>query len=174
MFTKKKGIQLNEAFGAVLAVVLIAVLVIIAIFLFETLGSGFDSRSVTVTNETVSFINQTGYTVVNAGACNFNTFAVTNALNVTSGINQVILAGNITATPATGFIINETTTEWSNVSLSYTYLWGGEACTATEDMVTQFGTYPALVGLVGTIVFLGLVIGILVTAFIFGGRKEGV
>ena len=41
---------------------------------------------------------------------------------------------------------------------------------ATNDMITQFATYPALVGLVGTIVFLGLVIGVLVGSFIFGGR----
>ena len=43
---------------------------------------------------------------------------------------------------------------------------------ATSDMITQFGTYPALVGLVGTIVFLGLVIGVLVASFIFGGRPR--
>ena len=90
MLTKKRGIQLNQAFGAVLAVVLVAVLVIIAIFLFEALGDSFTA---------------------NTGAAN-----------------------------------------------------------ATDDMITQFGTYPALVGLVGTIVFLGLVIGVLVGSFIFGGR----
>jgi len=87
---QKKGIQLNQAFAAVLAVVLIAVLVIIAIFLFEALGSSF-------TDDTA-------------------------------------------------------------------------AANATDDMITQFATYPALVGLVGTIVFLGLVIGVLVGSFIFGGR----
>ena len=86
----KKGIQLSQAFGAVLAVVLIAVLVIIAIFLFEALDDSF---------------------TVNTSASN-----------------------------------------------------------ATNDMIDQFGTYPALVGLVGTIVFLGLVIGVLVASFVFGGR----
>ena len=86
----KKGIQLNQAFGAVLAVVLIAVLVIIAIFLFEALGSSFTADTA--------------------------------------------------------------------------------ASNATDDMITQFATYPALVGLVGTIVFLGLVIGVLVGSFVFGGR----
>lgn len=93
MITQKKGIQLNQAFGAVLAVVLVAVLVIIAIFLFESLGDSFTALS---------------------GAAN-----------------------------------------------------------ATDDMITQFGTYPALVGLVGTIIFLGLVIGVLVASFIFGGRGGG-
>ena len=87
----KKGIQLSNAFGAVLAVVLIAVLVIIAIFLFEALGDSFDANSA--------------------------------------------------------------------------------ADNATTDMITQFATYPALVGLVGTIIFLGLVIGVLVASFVFCGRR---
>ena len=39
--SKKKGIALNQAFGAVLALVLISVLVIVAIFLFVTLGGTF-------------------------------------------------------------------------------------------------------------------------------------
>lgn len=43
---------------------------------------------------------------------------------------------------------------------------------ATDAMITQFATYPALVGLVGTIVFLGLVIGVLVASFVFGGRRS--
>ncbi len=90
----KKGIQLSQAFGAVLAVVLIAVLVIIAIFLFEALSDSFTAN--------------------------------------TSSDN------------------------------------------ATNDMIDQFATYPALVGLVGTIVFLGLVIGVLVASFIFGGRGSRV
>ena len=87
---RKKGIQLNQAFGAVLALVLVAVLVIVAIFLFVTLSSTFDT--------------------------------------------------------------------------------GSAEANATDEMITQFGTYPALVGLVGTIIFLGLVIGVLVASFVFSGK----
>ena len=90
----KKGVQLSQAFGAVLTVVLIAVLVIIAIFLFNTLGDTFTD--------------------------------------------------------------------------------GTAADNATDAMITQFATYPALVGLVGTIIFLGLVIGVLVASFVFGGRGSRV
>ena len=86
----KKGIALSQAFGAVLAVVLIGVLVVVAIFLF--------------------------------------------------------------------------------VSLSSTFTAGSNEQNASNEMITQFATYPALVGLVGTIVFLGLVIGVLVASFVFGGR----
>ena len=87
----KKGIMLGEAFGAVLTLVLVAVLVIIAIYLFTTLGSSFTALSA--------------------------------------------------------------------------------ADNATDVMVTQFGTFPALIGLVGTIIFLALVIGVLVTSFMFRGKR---
>jgi hypothetical protein len=87
----KKGIMLGEAFGAVLTLVLIGVLIVVAIYLFVTLGSSFTANS-----------------------------AQANATNV---------------------------------------------------LITQFGTFPALLGLVGTIVFLSLVIGVLVTSFVFNRRR---
>lgn len=89
--SSKRGIQLNQAFGAVLTLVLVAVLVIIALFLFSTLQGTFTS--------------------------------------------------------------------------------GTAAYNATGTMITQFSAYPALVGLVGTIIFLGLVIGVLVASFVFGGKR---
>jgi len=87
----KKGIQLSQAFGAVLTLVLVAVLVIIAIFLFVTLSDSFDDDS--------------------------------------------------------------------------------SEANASDDMVTEFENYTSLIGLVGTIIFLGLVIGVLVASFAFGGRR---
>jgi len=87
----KKGIMLNQAFGAVLTLVLVAVLVIVAIYLFNNLASTFT-----------------------AGTAERN---------------------------------------------------------ATNVMITQFGNYPTLVGLVGTIIFLGVVIGVLIGSFAFGGKK---
>lgn len=86
----KKGIALNQAFGAVLAVVLIGVLVIVGIFLFANLQATFTT--------------------------------------------------------------------------------GSAAYNASGTMITQFASFPTLVGLVGTIVFLGLVIGVLVASFVFGGK----
>lgn len=87
----KKGIPLSQAFGAILAVVVVGVLVIVAIYLYNSLGASFTA--------------------------------------------------------------------------------GTAAANASNTMITQFATYPALVGLVGTIVFLGIVIGVLVGSFVFGGRR---
>lgn len=175
----KKGIALNQAFGAVLTLVLIGVLVIIAIFLFANLGATFNDTTATTTNETEAYINSTLYTLVNASACNFNGPAITaiwgNTPNQSLRYNFTIGLGNITGLNDTGGITNVTnynSTILSNVSLSYTYSHGGQACTATDTMITQFGNYPVLVGLVGTIIFLGLVIGVLVASFVFGGRRS--
>ncbi len=89
--TQKKGIQLSQAFGAVLALVLVGVLVVIAIFLF--------------------------------------------------------------------------------VQLSATFTAGSAEANASNDLIVQFGTFTPLVGLIGTVIFLGIVIGVLVSSFAFGGRS---
>ena len=175
----KKGIALNQAFGAVLTLVLIGVLVIIAIFLFVTLGDSFDDIEESVINETGAYLNISGYTLVNATDCNFNTPSINaiwgNTPNQSLGYNFTIPVAN--ATIISGLVTNSTivfnATIFDNVTLSYTYQQGGAACTATNTMVVQFGNYPALVGLIGTIIFLGIVIGVLVASFVFG-RRQGV
>ncbi len=166
----KKGIQLSQAFGAVLTLVLVAVLVIIAIVIFVQLATSFAGTStVTVINETGAFINTTGYTLDAAGNCSFGGLSILSAINATS--NASIPTSDISATVA-GVITNATSTEYAAASITYSYTWGSTACEASESMVTEFANYTSLIGLVGTIIFLGLVIGVLVTAFAFGGRRE--
>lgn len=57
-------------------------------------------------------------------------------------------------------------------SLGATFTTASAAANATNTMITQFGGYPALVGLVGTIIFLGIVIGVLVASFV-GTQNRG-
>ena len=169
MLKNKKGIALNQAFGAVLTLVLVAVLVIVALVLFSNLGGTFtDSVTVAVTDESLTPASL----VSNASNCNFNSFSLTSALNA-SGVT-IVIAGNITTTGA-GLVTNVSALVGSTAApwiLNYTGLDGGAACVATDVMIVQFGTYPVLIGLVGTIIFLGLVIGVLVASFVFG-RKGG-
>ena len=56
-------------------------------------------------------------------------------------------------------------------TLGSSFTANSAADNATDVMINQFATFPALVGLVGTIIFLSLVIGVLVASFAFGGRK---
>jgi len=165
----KRGITLTQAGPAVLMLILIAILVIISIYLVVSIQGTFtDLATVTVTNET-GWINSTTYTISNATRCNFEDAAITQALNATSG--AVINSGNYSINSATGVVTNASTTAWNSVLLSYTYNWGSEACDASSTTITQFASYPALVGLVGTIIFLALVIGVLVTSFVMNPRR---
>ncbi len=167
----KKSIQLSQAFGAVLTLVLVAVLVIIAIVIFVQLGTSFaGTSSVTVTNETGGWLNKTAYTLDASTQCQVADLSVTNAWNFTS--STVIPLANLSI-DTTAFTV--TTADFffnsSEVNYTYSYTWGSGACTASENMTTEFGNYTSLVGLVGTIIFLGLVIGVLVASFAFGARR---
>ncbi len=177
---QKKGIALNQAFGAILLVVLIAVLVIIAIVVFVSLSASFagvqTSTAVNesigpvtdVANSTVSNVTECGYTGIAAVNCNNGSLFTDHidSINITvdGSAGTIAFSGNADS----GF----NNSIWS---CSYDYTWGSSACQASDDMIVQFGTYPVLVGLVGTIVLLGIIIGILVISFAFGSsRREAV
>ncbi len=173
---QKKSIQLSQAFGAVLTIVLVAVLVVVAIFIFVTLADiGVSTTNLIVINETGAFVNATGYKVEGSNGCGITNLAITevnNATNGTVGFPLIgIAAANFTFDTSNGFITNATDFNFNSANVSYTFTQGSEACNASESLVTEFSNYTSLIGLVGTIIFLGLVIGVLVTAFAFGGRK---
>ena len=167
---RKKGIQLNQAFGAVLTLVLVAVLIIVAIVIFVSLESSFlGTTADTVVNESVT-PTDAGTAVANASACGFENFAVTAVYN--DSTSTLINTGNY-STDATAGTITNLTSEYSATAwnVTYTYTWGSEACIASDNMTDEFSNYTSLIGLVGTIIFLGLVIGVLVASFAFGGRR---
>ena len=168
---KKKGIQLNQAAGAVLVVVLIAVLVIVGIFLFDILGNTFTNQDQSISNETVIANQVTNISLAGASSCNFgNDIIGGEVYNGTSGI--LVGTGNYTIASNGNMILDDAEFDGDSLLVSYTYTDGGAACDATDEMIVQFGNYPALIGLVGTIIFLGLVIGILVMSFVFGGKED--
>jgi len=162
----KKGIELGQAFAAVLALVLVAVLVIIAIYLFTTLGTTFAGTSTYLAiNETAVMVGPINTTLSNSTLCQASGLTILAVNNVSNPINS----GNYTASP-TGLAntTNRFTGAWK---VTYSGTWGGQACDATSSMTTNFSSYPTLVGLIGTIIFLALVIGVLVSAFAFGGKR---
>jgi hypothetical protein len=165
---KKKGIMLNEAFPAVLALVLIAMLVIVGLVLFGVLGgTSLSNISQTENADSITMAGPTETAFPNATVCGFTKPSV---INVTDDSYVLIAAGNYTLS-ATG--ITNTTSDIADGTwlISYTYYFGDKACTAATTTVTQFAAYPALIGLVGIVIFLGLVIGVLIGSFVFGGKK---
>lgn len=166
---RKKGIQLNQAFGAVLTLVLVAVLVIVAIVIFVSLNTSFaNSATAAATNETVALGSGGPVLLANASLCSSGTFAVVAAANSSNG--RFIPAVDYTIDATTGSLNNLTSNYSGDWLVSYTNNWGSEACTAGESMTTEFSNYTSLIGLVGTIIFLGLVIGVLIASFAFNQR----
>ncbi len=168
MLKNKKGIALSQAFGAVLTLVLVAVLVIISIVLFVNLGSTFtDLDTASATDEAVDMSSGGPKTLANGSLCNVAGFAISTITNSTG----TLIASNNYSVSSVG-VLNNLTDEFSHGWLvNSTSNWGGASCVASDAMITQFATYPTLIGLVGTIIFLGLVIGVLVASFAFGGSK---
>ena len=167
----KKGIQLNQAFASVLMLVLIGVLVIISIYIFSALGTSMLTRNTSGSgvNETITITNA-GTTLFGGTLIDGNCGTITLVTNIsgytlnTGNYTQVgCVISNKTATAPYG-------TSW-NISYPYTYSATTSAYNASGTMITNFSGYPALVGLVGTIIFLGIVIGVLVASFVFGGKK---
>jgi len=175
---QKKSIQLSQAFGAVLTLVLVAVLVIVAIVIFVQLASSFSgTTTATVTNESQTVNNNGTMTIENHDACGFTTWDPSTIYNRTVGAagfpsNETLTLGVEYSVDATAGTFANLTLTYNATFVDYTYVWGSGACDASESMTTEFSNYTSLIGLVGTIIFLGLVIGVLVTAFAFGGRRE--
>ena len=170
----KKGIQLNMAMGAILALILVATLVIVSIYLFSSLETAVNAPNTagTAINETLTTVTEKGEnlsaSLLRAGACG----TATAVINSTDSIT--IASGNYTQTGCTivfkdGGDANFNNTNWK-VTYPYTYTASTAASNASDVTITNFSNYPALVGLVGTIVFLGIVIGVLVASFVFGKK----
>ncbi len=173
----KKGIQLSQAFGAVLTLVLVAILIIVAIVIFVSLTDSFDAGTTdSAANESIAAWEtsaDTNQSLAAAALCGFGTVDTSTVVAYNTTNDVLIGAGNYTAYPD-GNIINITNQGFDEHAwqMSYTYTWGSGACTAADDMTDEFGNYTSLIGLVGTIIFLGLVIGVLVASFAFSKRRE--
>lgn len=162
----KKGIGLNEAVVAVTVIVSVAFLVIVGIYLFSIMSTVSPLKTESTNSESVTMNGPAVTNVANYTACGFQGFTVS---SVTNSSGYTLNSANYTSN-STG-IANLTFHEGNPWVINYTYQWRESSCTASQTIITQFGAYPALVGLVGTIVFLAIVIGVLVSSFVFRSRR---
>jgi len=172
----KKGIQLSEAFGAVLTIVLVAMLVIVGLILFTQINASMDTDGTAAVsnNETIAKPTATGITLATgSNAKNGVCGTITDIRNHTSG-NVAVELTDITQVGCIVYNKTVLTNYSASIRVTYPYTYSAEtaASNASNTSITQFGTYPALIGLVGTVIFLGIVIGVLVMSFVFGGKGK--
>ena len=177
----KKGIQLNMAVGAIVTLVLVAVLVIVALVMFDSIGTSLrvPGTSSTIANEsTTTAVTERPVSLYAAGLTGRNPVCTLSYCANSTG-NIVIPIKNLTWTPGCTVAFNGTTAVDANAynnsvwkcSYTYTYDANSAASNASDTNITDFSGYPALIGLVGTIIFMGIVIGVLVASFVFGGKS---
>ena len=155
-------------------------------FIFVQLGPSaltFTDDTLTVTNRTGTYINQTTFTIPEASNLGFNGgFTVLQATNTSNGV--VIPTSNYTVSAGAGTIINASTLEWEAVNLTYTYLRkpGAETSTEqiqnnslqgivtyTEQSTTQFNTVSIAI----TLIILVAVFLVFWRIFVTGKKGKG-
>ena len=169
--TRKKSLSLAEAFPAVSAIAIVGVFIVVIIYMFTTMQTGFGSTVSRTTTETIAAVSTIGVYTANVSDCNFGNWVVTSATNATDGV--LIGATNYTTTSnglikyigASGQFNN---TNWI---VNSTFTNGGAACISAGTTSTQFISVIPLVGLVLVIVLIGVVIGVLIYSFM-GGRQK--
>jgi len=162
----KKGLGIGDIYPVVLTIALVGILLAIVLFTLEEIGESVPTETATTTNETEAWINGTGYTLVNASDCGFESPAITGAWNSSNGL--LIAAGNYTVSDA-GVLTNLTATAWDDdVNFSYTFEWGGTACDATEDIADDFVDFIPWIGVILLVVAAAIVIGVLMRSFAGG------
>lgn len=165
----KKGLDLSDAFPAVLTVSVIAILIVALIYVFTAFQSIPADISYATINESFT-VSTEGTAMANATKCGFSGFTVT-AVHNSSG--YVLNTGNYTAN-AVGTIANKTSaaiygTGWM---ASYLYTDKGSTCTAASTFTTQFANSIPIIGLVLTIVLIAIIIGVLVSSFFLRRRER--
>ena len=149
--------------------VIIAMLVVIAVVLGAliiatvTSNSTFDDipSARTATNETAAWLNETDYTLSNAGANGFASPVITAIWGDDGGsYNVSIPTANATVTSA-GVVTNATVYTNDNVSISYTYTVASGTSLAGLNVTTvtnSFGTY--VTNLIAFLAVMGTIIGV--------------
>ncbi len=181
--------SINSAITFFIGVLVAGLVGLLFLIIYGNLSGnlGFSDETLTTTNETNAWLNQTAYTVTKASDSNFTGgFTITALFNATDGgvgnYNLSIPLANATGTASTGsyvstdFFLNE-----SNVSVSYTttHLSRGELDTSSvinnlTSGATQFFTFANVwFILLGVSVLIGIVIGLLVLVMRIRGVATG-
>lgn len=116
--------------------------------------------------------NENNGTIAHDLSGNGNNGTIIGATWNTDGILNTLTAGTDYSIGATTglFTILNSDLQWSEMFASWNYI-SSSAIGATDDLIEEFSAYTSLIGLLGTIIFLALVIGVLVASFVFSGRK---
>jgi len=165
----KKG-QLQLITPAILALIFAAVVLVFGLVLTQSLTDARDG-SVTATisaNETI-VLGATGVTTahVHANDCGYASWSPTIVYN---GSTAEILVETTDYTVNADGTLNNVTFVVTPLEVTYTYTWGGEACTAGNATVYGLGTFADFWEIIVLAIVITVVIGLLLV--VFGGKSR--
>jgi hypothetical protein len=158
----------------IISVVIIGIVLVIGIYITDTIGNTIDApnTAASVSNETIPYINATGYTLALATAEDFASPVITAAWNATD--DSPFGVGNISVS-ATGVVTNATATVWNNgVILSYTYTYTAQtdASTAATNVVSALATGTAWISILVVVGFAVIILTMLTSGLGAAAGKE--
>lgn len=171
--SKRGEIPLGLIAGIVFGIASLVVVVIISFTIVSTLNSaniiGSDElTTIAVSNETAGYLNQTGYnvSVINASTSGY-TLTTLWTTNATGHYVTSVPLSNGTLSAA-GLLRNATTTEYTNISASYTYVYTHDntfevsAAGMSSDFVSGVDNVSSKIPTVLLVAAIVLILGVLV------------
>ena len=169
----KKG-QVNTLAPAILALTFAAIVLVFGIVMVQELkdNDSLNDLTISVTNETLTTVQEDGETVVNQVVCGFNNFVVTEIYNETG--DAIVPSNNYTVDASAGTVTYSggagegadlyNNTDWD---VTYNYDWGDTACISANSTVYGLGTFADFWEIIVLAIVITVVIGLLLV--IFGG-----
>jgi len=170
---KKKG-QVGGLAPAILALVFAGVVLVFGIVMTQGITDSQDGTQTgtVAVNETFTLVPSSIATPAHShqGECGYTSWTPTAVYNATNSSNEtLVLTTDYTVNAAAGTISN--VTYWlTPLKITYTYTWGGEACTAGNATVYGLGTFADFWEIIILAIVITVVIGLLLV--IFGGKTR--
>jgi len=167
----KKGLGLNDAFGATLTIVLLGVLLIVSLVLFSNLGNTYIDSETSSATQNAFTLTDAGTTLTDCDSAEQGDITSIALINATGG-ETILESGNYTYSSCVLTAEGASPYNGTSVNASYDYTYAGQPYETSDDMITAFVGYIPLVTLVGTIIFLAIVIGVLVNSFMYNRKNN--
>ena len=150
--------QIDFLIPAVFVIILAGFLIFFGISLLNGFVTVSDNLVGSVSQEVPAWINGSGYNFSKASVPGFNGVAVSSIVNTSNGL--AITSGNYTIA-SNGLLYNATSTVWTNVNVSYTYLYGEGAYNGAVKSVNGVAGFADYINLIvlGCVIF--VVIGVI-------------
>ena len=172
----KKG-QVNSLAPAIIALIFAAVVLVFGLVMTQELRDvdSVNDNPLSVTNETLTSVQEDGETVAARGLCGFNSMVVSEIYNESG--DSVISADNYTVDASAGTVTfsggaGGETVHWNNTDwdVTYTLKWGDQACNAANKTVIGLGTFADFWEIIVLAIIITVVIGLLLV--VFGGTRR--